>query len=425
MNHVGILIGKLIRFLIRLYRKGGGSALPGAVVGYLFPGLMVKTLGNFKKGVVLITGSAGKSSTTKMVTSILEAHDIKVFTNPSTANISQGLIASIIEGTKPFRKTPGDVAVLEVDEAHAEALCGTISPAIVTILNVMEDQLDRFEDPSIVRGHLIQSALSARRGIVLNADDPNLRSMPNNLHEAEVTWFGLDPQSCFKNEKELPYSPVFDDHAKRPSNIDTEVFNYVDGKFEVKFESQKLLNINIKLRNRGLHYASDCAAAIETSRVFLGESFDSSKTEHALNNLPPVFARGELVKVNGETVEFVLVQNSGSLQINLDNLPSEIKQLFFAIGRDAHDPSWLWAADYSKIKFVDVVSGYHAAEAELLFAYNNIPVGFATDNLEKALDSFFNLPTPDVGHKTIVFSADAMRRIRRILGFWGPEEGGN
>jgi hypothetical protein len=48
-------------------------------------------------------------------------------------------------------------------------------------------------------------------------------------------------------------------------------------------------------------------------------------------------------------------------------------------------------------------------------------MGVIEDDLEIALEQFFALPSPSVGHKTVIFSADAMRRTRRILGFNDPE----
>jgi hypothetical protein len=45
-----------------------------------------------------------------------------------------------------------------------------------------------------------------------------------------------------------------------------------------------------------------------------------------------------------------------------------------------------------------------------------------TDDLEDAMLKFFALPKPVNGNKIVIFSADAMRRMRRSLGFWSPEE---
>jgi hypothetical protein len=135
-----------------------------------------------------------------------------------------------------------------------------------------------------------------------------------------------------------------------------------------------------------------------------------------------VFARGELVEVEGKQVEFVLVQNPTSFQLNLDNLDLPLDRLMIAIGRDVHDPSWLWTVDFDRLNHVDVISGYNFAEMALRLAYENVQVDYASDELFDAFDHFMKLPDPKTGHRTVVFSADAMRRLRRHLGFTSPNE---
>ena len=418
---LAVWLGKSLRFAIRIVRKGGGSALPGLVVSRIFPNLLEQTLDNFEDGLVIVTGSAGKSTTTKMLTQILEGHGLDVFTNPSTANIHQGLFATVVEKTPIFGKLRGKIAVLEVDEAHAEQLSKLVAPRIVSVLNVMEDQLDRFQDPSLVRDHLLKTALRAKEQVILNADDPNLRLISLDLNSVAKSWFGISKESLDKQKHGLSFSPVIGSVPVRGS-VSLEVDKYSDGKFDVKLDTGA--QAHIKLPNRGLHYASDAAAAIQTARVILNERFDFERTVSILNEMVPVFARGELTRVRDQLVEFILVQNPGSMQLNLDNLQGQPEQLFFAIGRDVHDPSWMWSVDYSNLSHANVVSGFNAAEAELVLRYNNIPVEFCSDDLEAALDEFFKLPPPAKGVKTMIFSADAMRRIRRILGFWSPDEVG-
>ena len=96
--------------------------------------------------------------------------------------------------------------------------------------------------------------------------------------------------------------------------------------------------------------------------------------------------------------------------------------LFRSIGRDVHDPSWLWTVDFSAISRVDVVSGYNCSEIALRLAYENIDLDFIDEDLFTAIEAFLELPAPVSGVKTVMFSADAMRRLRRHLGFTSPDE---
>ena len=417
---LALAVGRVLRVLVRTVRKGGGSALPGLVVSKLAPGLLAKTLGKFSGGLVVVTGSAGKSTTTKMLVAILREQGVDVFTNPSTANILQGFYSSIVEQASPLGKLPGGIAVLEMDEAHAEELTRSIAPRLVTILNVMEDQLDRFVDPQLVRNDLGKVGARALEHLVLNADDPNLRMMLEEYPTfAEVSWFGVDQKSLATERFGLATAPVYSPVPVRPVVV-AEVRNLTGQTFGANLEG--LGEASVTLPNRGLHFTVDAIAALESARCLLGDQFDFQLAVETLRELPPVFARGEITEVRGQKVEFILVQNPGSMQLNIDNLEGDPEQIMFAIGRDVHDPSWMWTVDYSNLSHVDVVSGLQADQAALLLRYNDIPVGHVEQDLDLAIDKFFSMPTPVRGHKTVIFSADSMRRMRRSLGFWSPDE---
>lgn len=407
-----------MRILIRIFRRGGGSALPGLLLSKLAPGILNKCLTSFADGLIVVTGSAGKSTTTKMLVAIARAHGKVVFTNPSTANISQGFYASIIEQANPLGQIKADVAVLEMDEGHAELFTRDFAPRQVTVLNVMEDQLDRFVDPQLVREALAKVANRATDAVILNADDQNTILIGNELSSV-ATWFGISEELLAKEKHGLSTARTYLKHQPRPKPR-VEVVARTGRKVGVV--DLELGKATFELPNRGLHFVLDAVAALESARTYLGNEYSLQVAAQVLSSLPPVFARGQVTKVNGEDVEFILVQNPGSAQLNLDNLADRPEQIMFAIGRDVHDPSWLWTVDYGNLSHVNVVTGYNAFEASLVLAYNDIPVDRVTDSLDDALEMFFALPKPKSGVKTVIFSADAMRRIRRTLGFWSPQE---
>jgi hypothetical protein len=57
----------------------------------------------------------------------------------------------------------------------------------------------------------------------------------------------------------------------------------------------------------------------------------------------------------------------------------------------------------------------------LRLAYADISIGKIEPDLETAIDEFFAQPAPVNGRRTVIFSADAMRRTRRHLGLVDPE----
>lgn len=412
-----ILIGRMVRIAVRLVRPGGGSALPGLVLSKIAPGLLAKTMASFPDGLVVVTGSAGKSTTTKMLVAISRAHGKNVFTNPSTANIAQGFYSSIIERSNIFGKIQGDVAILEMDEGHAAEITKKISPRQVTLLNVLEDQLDRFVDPAMVREKLLMVAAKAKSALVLNADDQNILLIDKEIDSKPVSWFGVKSSLISNTEHGLGNAPTYLAELSRPL-VQTEVIEQSPEKTTVRVLDE---DVSFALPNRGIHFALDAAAAIESARRYLGKNFIPELAARTLEELPPVFARGEITTVNGVDVEFILVQNPMSFQLNLDNLPPDQEQVMVAIGRDVHDPSWLWTVDMKNMPSIDIVTGFNYAEMALRLAYDEIPVDEVVPELEDALAKFFALPAPKSGRRTVIFSADAMRRTRRALGFVDPE----
>ena len=92
-----------------------------------------------------------------------------------------------------------------------------------------------------------------------------------------------------------------------------------------------------------------------------------------------------------------------------------------AIGSDVRDPSYFWPTDASSLGRVAIVSGSKADEAALMLAYDGVQIDRVEPDLGRALDDFLAAPAPAAGVKTIVFTADAMRRTRAFLGLTGAE----
>jgi len=413
-----LIIGRLVRLAVRLVRPGGGSALPGLVLSKLAPHLLYKTLGSFEQGLVVVTGTAGKSTTTKMLVAIARAHDLEVFTNPSTANIEQGFFSTIIKQGNLFGQVPGSIAIIEMDEGHAAQVVANVKPKVSLILNVFEDQLDRFIDPALVRDKLLAVAKATTGTVLLNADDQNCLLIAAELSQSETKFFGISSQVSNAAKSKLNYAPTYLPQLPTPA-ANAEVVGLNERNVSVEIAGN---SASFDLPSRGLHFALDAVAALAAAQSILGDSFDVLLASKVLNELPPVFSRGEIREVNGEQVEFILVQNPPSMQLNLDNLAPELEQVFFAIGRDVHDPSWMWTVDLANLRHVSVVTGFNYADTALLLRYNEIPVDSVEADYFEAIDEFFKLPRPINGIKTVIYSADSMRRLRRHMGFTDPED---
>ena len=118
MEKLSILLGKTVQKVTRL-RGNGGSALPGLVVERTNPNFIKHTLAKLPMGVVVVSGTNGKTTTTKIVSELLAKQGLKVFTNNTGSNFVRGVISAIIKNIKVSGRFDYDIAVLELDEAHA------------------------------------------------------------------------------------------------------------------------------------------------------------------------------------------------------------------------------------------------------------------------------------------------------------------
>ena len=226
MNYVlAVLLGKTLRGLVRRVRPGGGSALPGLVVSKLWPNLLADTLAKLPRGIVIVSGSAGKSSTTNLLSRLLVSHGLKVFTNNSTANIKQGLLSAVIAKMSLGGRFDFDIAVLEVDEGHIRPLL-ELKPKLAVLTNVLSDQLDRFNDPSFVIGRLAEVASSVE-DVVINCDDPNLNQLRYLSPPA-----GVGLSAAIKNSK---LAPRYAFNFKKAKEIEPQATVYGKQNFQIRY----------------------------------------------------------------------------------------------------------------------------------------------------------------------------------------------
>ncbi len=441
--------------------------MPGLIVNKVAPGFLGSVLSNFPEGLVVVSGSSGKSTTTKMLVTVLEAHGKRIFTNPSTANISQGLTSALLERASLTGTIDADLAVLEMDEGHGALLSPKFRARMAVLTNVMTDQIDRFHDSEKVLGYLSRIASRATETLVLNADDALLMRLADEIvpPAAPSTEAGSGPtasspidapasraQESGEVDADDPMSALFaaahqplaSNRQEDPAGPHVELFGvsaavlaalprglgYAEttparfgGGTMVTGVSGRSASIafdgvihEVGLPARGIHYAVDAAAALAAARTLLGAEFDAATAVAAISAMPAVFGRGEIVTVRGKEVEFVLVQNPTSFQLNVDELEPGLDQVMVAMGSDVADPSYFWPVDASRIGRARIVSGSKAHDMALQLVHQGVQVDEIEPDLPAALDRFLDLPEPATGVKTIVFTADPMRRTRSHLG---------
>ena len=143
MRLLVILIGKLLLLATRL-KGGAGSAFPGLVIERIYPGFIAAMAKRLSGGSIIVTGTNGKTTTTKMIRGILEDNGHKLVSNRAGSNMSRGVASALLEHASWLGKLDADIGLFEVDEAFTEDVAKKLRPRTIVVLNLLRDQLDRY-----------------------------------------------------------------------------------------------------------------------------------------------------------------------------------------------------------------------------------------------------------------------------------------
>jgi UDP-N-acetylmuramoylalanine-D-glutamate ligase len=417
-----VLAGKLARFATRL--RGGGSAFPGYLTNRLAPTLLPTLAGQFRYGVVFVLGSNGKTTTTHMISEVLRAHGLRVFTNPTGANLPQGVTSALLADATLTGRIKADVAVLEIDEGYAADLADRLSPSVILSLNVQVDQLYRFYETERVADMMLEASKRASAHVVVNRDDPYLSKIDVGAMRGEVSFFGVSGELVAASAHGL--ANAADTRSGNAGILDHDAFAEV-----VSTEGRKVVvrvdgtDAAITLPARGLHYAADAAAALTVAARVLGAEFAVEKAANGFAKMAPAYGRGEVIPLrrdaSGEQVEFVMFKNAPSLQMNLDALEATPERALIAIDEGTPDVSWLYDVDFDVLKRIDVVTGEKAYQLALSLEHAGVEIGVVEPDMEKAVALMRALAPSSSGTQTWFVNYELMMIGRRLLGHGDQE----
>lgn len=409
--------GKAARLASRL--KGGGSALPGLVAERLDPRFLAHALGDVRGGIVVVSGTNGKTTTTKMLTAILREHGLDVFSNPTGSNFTRGVISAMLPKLPLSGRLTADAAVLELDEAHALRFVDAVAPTHALLLNVARDQLDRFAEIDHTAQLLAKLAAGTREAVVLNRDDSFVSRIAGDAGVPPAVYFGLDA-SMQDRLAELQEADVrFDDDTAPPppGPLDGLLHAVDERDFEVRFGDGLVLG-PLRLRQRGLAAMINATAAATTARRVLGDRFEVARALEALRAVAPPFGRGEVIDVDGQPLELVLVKNPAGFTVALSTYGSTPVATMVAINdnyADGRDVSWLYDVSFGSLaqRGVAVTSGVRAYDMALRLYYDDVHTDRVEPDLITALD---HLLATHPGEPTRIFCTyTAMMTLRRTL----------
>lgn len=415
---LALAAGKAARVFSRL--RGGGSALPGLVTETIDPAVLRHTLATMPGGVVVVTGTNGKTTTTKMLVALLREHGLSVFTNPTGSNFTRGVISAMLGEVDLRGRLDADIAVLELDEAHALHFAAVVPPRHALLLNVARDQLDRFAEIDFTAGLLSRLADQTTDSVVLNADDAFVSRIASGVADrVGVRWFGVDPQIADRLPEIQEADVRFDDPADAPAmgTDDGVLLPHDVHSFTVQFPGGTDVG-PVRLRQRGLAAMINATAACTMARVVLGTEFSPGTAGAALEAVHPPFGRGEVIDVGGSPLELVLVKNPAGFTVALATYGAEPAATMIAINdnyADGRDVSWLYDVSFASLRErgVSMTSGVRGWDMALRLQYDDVTVQETECDLDVALDTF--LADHEAEPTRLFCTYTAMMHVRRRL----------
>jgi UDP-N-acetylmuramyl tripeptide synthase len=416
---LAVLIGKLIRVVAKL--RGGGSAIPGRIAMIIEPKLLSKTLGSLKYGVIFVSGSNGKSTTTALVAGTLASQGLKVFSNPSGGNMPQGIGSAVIGQATLTGALDADVAVLEVDEAYGEVLAPFVAPSWVVLTNIQIDQLNRFFEPDRVFGMLHAAASSATKGVVINGSDANLVDIGLMLTNAPVVQVQVSDKALSKWPEGALAAPRFGKgDVVNNIPVSVAVFDEIDG---IATLSLGGVSSSVQLPGKGLHFAIDTALAFSVAKQILGDSFDSEAASRAISIQQTVYGRGEIVKYQGVEIQILMMKNPSSMRATLVAMEEPETAVWIAMDEGTPDPSWIYDIDLSRIGSVKLISGSRAWHWATRLSYFEISPEIVEPDSKQALIQYVSFLKTNGNRGTLLTNYEQMMAIRKLMGFLNLESG--
>ncbi len=436
-----ITLAKLAAWLNRM-TGSGGSAFPGLVAEKLQSNIL-KDLAkhNFSRGIVIITGTNGKTTTSKMVAQVLESADISFIHNRTGSNLSRGIISTLIAESDLRGRIKADLALLEVDEASLSGVMKSLKPTVLVVTNLFRDQLDRYGEVDST-AKLLRKTLQGFTGqLCLNADDPMVVSLAS---DHKPIYFGISNY----DRKTLEHDTAIDVVKSPTSNQQLEykkryfghlgIYQTANGDFvrpnpnievvKVGKEDQtgSLSTIKIagdelklKLKLPGLYNIYNALATLSVASCL---KLNPVSVVTSLADVTAAFGRVEEVNFEGRRMLLLLIKNpTGFNQIISTFLAqSNTEPILIIINdnfADGRDVSWLWDVaieDMTGCEGPIFVSGLRAYDMALRLEYAGLTDITVEPDVGKAIKKLADKTKP--GQRALILPTyTAMLEARKIL----------
>jgi len=321
---------------------GRDGSVIGGIIGLRLEPDLLSLLAQGRQ-VVLVTGTNGKTTTTRLITAALGPLGHQIASNAFGANMEAGMTSAL------SRSPDAPLAVLETDEKYIPAMVRATRPKVVTLLNLSRDQMDRAAEIWLLARRW-REALAAAPDVhvVANADDPLVAWAAGEART--VTWVAVgqrwrDDSWCCPN-------------CGAHLNRDGDDWNCGECAYRRPPVSWVLIGdlvIDPTGRERPLELAlpgranrANAVVALAVAGVF---GVNVAHALRALRSVTSIAGRYTQVERHGSTIRLLLAKNPAGWLEALDVLaPGPVLLAVNAQGPDGRDTSWLWDVDYRRLR---------------------------------------------------------------------------
>ncbi|MBI3979814.1 MAG: DUF1727 domain-containing protein [Chloroflexi bacterium] len=385
---------------------GGGTSLPGLIAQSLDGNIVTTLAGQLPLGSVLVTGTNGKTTTTRMIANVLDRMRLVAVHNRSGSNLMRGLATTLVsrarlDGHLPVG--PRTIGLFEVDEAVLPLAVRAVRPRLVVLTNLFRDQLDRYGEVDVVsmRWQEAVAALPPTARVVLNADDPAVASLGRDLGDRAITYgvedvaqalpgleHAADSKWCHHCGAGYRYERSFYGHLghyacpscdwRRPApSIAAERVDLHGFGGSIVAVRTPAGRIELRVGLPGLYNVYNALAALAAAWAL---DVPMELIQEAIEATTAAFGRVERLTIAGRTVYLVLAKNPTGLNQVIRVLQAEAgpKRLLVVLNdniADGRDISWIWDADFERLAggVADVVcSGIRAEDLALRLKYAGV-----------------------------------------------------
>ena len=448
---------RLTAAAIQRLGRGGGTSAPGLVAQKIDPRMLTRLAAQLPLGAIVVAGTNGKTTTSRVIADVLEANGHRAVHNRSGSNLVRGVFTAFAAQSTMTGRLRGDIAVVEADEAAFPEILRLVKPRTILLNNLFRDQLDRYGELDAVarkwKAALLD--LSVETVIVYNGDDPGLCWVVDESPAVKVP-FGLTDSTYVLSElphaadaavcrwcgADLAYTQLYLSHLgnwtcpgcgrHRPAleragrdivlNGVTSLGITIDGEGE---------SHRYEIGIPGLYNAYNTLAAVAAGRQL---GVPVSTLSLATAAFRSAFGRIERVTWRDRQITIALVKNPVGFNEVLRMLTTSDGNLavptMIAINdgyADGRDVSWLWDVDFERLASGGAnlsTSGLRGPDMANRLKYAGVAeerIVPLADNLERGLDAFIE-SIPAGGEGYILPTYTAMLEIRRIFSDRGAVE---